>query len=88
MKHVFAERASTVLRSGIKLTVEGIMDAAFMAVSKLWFLLLDSALKGRRRKTLLLSLRRKATVMNVSDPIVFGHCVQVFSQICFCTEGP
>ncbi len=41
-----------------------------------------------KESDILLSLHLKATMMKVSDPIIFGHCVKVFFEPVFRKHGP
>eukprot|EP00873_Tetraselmis_striata_P021233 jgi/Tetstr1/441497/TSEL_029728.t1 len=74
---VGADGSRSVLREGIKLQAGEVVDATRMSAAALRAFfeaeLADSASKG-----LMTSLHMKATMMKVSDPIVFGHCVKVY----------
>ena len=67
----------TVLNPGIDLLPGEIIDASVMNVRKLRDFY-ASQIKAAREDGVLLSLHLKATMMKVSDPIMFGHCVSVF----------
>lgn len=54
-----------------------ILDGTFMRVRTLREFL-KSQIKTAKSEGVLFSLHMKATMMKVSDPIIFGHCVQVF----------
>ena len=67
----------TVLKSGLSLQAKEIIDASVMSRQALREFLaseIDDALQNG----VLLSLHLKATMMKVSDPIIFGHAVQVY----------
>lgn len=67
----------TVLKEKLALKDGEIIDSAIMSVSALrdfYTKQIDIA----KKEDLLLSLHLKATMMKVSDPIMFGHCVSVY----------
>src|SRR5690554_528591 len=67
----------TVLKSNLKLLEGEIIDAATLSVKALREFLLEQK-EDAKAKGILFSLHLKATMMKVSDPIIFGHAVQVF----------
>jgi isocitrate dehydrogenase len=72
----------TILREKIPLMAGEIIDAAVMnirALRRFYQKEMDLALKDN----ILLSLHLKATMMKVSDPIMFGHCVAVYFKEVF-----
>ena len=69
--------ATTVLRDGISLQKGEIIDAASMSMSKLKGFL-AAQINEAKEQGVLFSLHMKATMMKVSDPIMFGACVEVF----------
>jgi len=72
----------TVLKETIDLKAGEVLDASVMHVRSLrtfYQSQIDAALKDG----VLLSLHLKATMMKVSDPIMFGHCVEVFFKDVF-----
>ena len=69
--------ATTVLRDGIALQKGEIIDAASMSMSKLKGFL-AAQINEAKEQGVLFSLHMKATMMKVSDPIMFGACVEVF----------
>ena len=69
----------TVLKPKLSLLAGEIIDAAVMNVAALrrfYAAEIDAA----KKDGVLLSLHLKATMMKISDPIMFGHCVSVFYQ--------
>ena len=65
------------LKDGISVLAGEIVDGTFMSVAKLEeFLAAEVA--DAKAKGILFSLHMKATMMKVSDPIIFGHAVKVF----------
>lgn len=69
--------ATTVLRDGIALQKGEVIDAASMSMSKLKGFL-AAQISEAKEQGVLFSLHMKATMMKVSDPIMFGACVEVF----------
>ena len=67
----------TVLKSNLKLLEGEIIDAATLNVKALREFLLEQK-EDAKAQGILFSLHLKATMMKVSDPIIFGHAVQVF----------
>ncbi len=71
--------AATVLRDGLALQQGEVLDATVMNVAALRKFYAES-IEEAKQKGVLLSLHLKATMMKVSDPIMFGHCVSVYYQ--------
>ena len=69
--------APVVLKDGIKLQPGEVFDATFMS-KKALVTFLDRQIAAARDLGVLFSLHLKATMMKVSDPILFGHAVKVF----------
>jgi len=72
----------TVLREAVPVEDGEVVDGMFMDVAALRAFL-DEEYEGARRADLLASLHMKATMMKVSDPIIFGHAVEVYYQDAF-----
>ena len=68
---------SVVLRKGIKLETGEVFDATFMSTKAL-VAFLEKQITTAAELGLLFSLHLKATMMKVSDPVLFGHAVKVF----------
>ena len=64
----------TVLKDSVPVTKGEIVDATFMSAKALRAFY-DAQIEAARAEGLLLSLHLKATMMKVSDPILFGHGV-------------
>jgi len=74
-----------VLKDGIPLAEGTVCDASFMSAAALRSFLraeIDSMEPG-----VLFSLHMKATMMKVSDPIIFGHAVSVYLEPFFAKHG-
>ena len=67
----------TVLKQSVPVEVGEIVDGTFMSVKALRAFLSEQIVDAQARKVLF-SLHLKATMMKVSDPIIFGHAVEVF----------
>ncbi|WP_456441505.1 NADP-dependent isocitrate dehydrogenase [Psychroserpens sp.] len=68
---------STVLKDGLDLLKGEIIDATVMS-KKALISFLEEQVEDALDKSVLFSLHMKATMMKVSDPIIFGHAVRVF----------
>ena len=68
---------TTVLKPKTPLQAGEVIDTAVMHVAELRKFYAEQ-IEAARRDGVLLSLHLKATMMKVSDPIMFGHCVSVF----------
>ena len=66
-----------VLKKGIKLETGEVFDATFMSTKAL-VAFLEKQIAAAAELGLLFSLHLKATMMKVSDPVLFGHAVKVF----------
>ena len=67
----------TVLKDGLALGIGEVIDASVMSCKALREFLL-TAINDAKSEDVLFSLHLKATMMKVSDPIIFGHTVSVF----------
>jgi isocitrate dehydrogenase len=77
IKHVAEDGKETTLKDGLKLEEGEVLDASCMSAAKLEAFLAEQ-IKDAKEQGVLFSLHMKATMMKVSDPIIFGHCVKVF----------
>jgi len=73
---------TTVLKDKIDLLVGEIIDGTFMS-KKALVAFLEEQVEEAKRDELLFSLHLKATMMKVSDPIIFGHGVKAFFKPLF-----
>lgn len=71
-----------VLKSGLKLLAGEIIDAAVLS-KKALVSFYEREIENAKAEDVLLSLHLKATMMKVSDPIMFGHVVKVFFKPVF-----
>jgi isocitrate dehydrogenase len=82
IEHTDADGNGKVLREAIPVLDGEVVDSAVMnceALSKFFAQEIDSA----REEGVLFSLHLKATMMKVSDPIMFGHCVRAYYRDVF-----
>ncbi len=73
---------TTILKENTALLKDEIIDATVMSKNAL-ITFLDEQIKDAKEKNVLFSLHMKATMMKVSDPIIFGHAVRVFFKDVF-----
>ena len=76
----------TVLKDKLSLKAGEIIDAAVMSRRALRAFYAEQ-ITAAKKEDVLLSLHLKATMMKVSDPIMFGHAVSVFFQKVFDKHG-
>ena len=74
---VAADGSVTVLKESTPLLAGEIFDGTFLSKDALT-VFLDEQIAEAKNSGVLLSLHMKATMMKVSDPIIFGHAVKVF----------
>ena len=72
----------TVLKPEVKLLAGEIIDSMFMSKKALCKFYEDE-MEDCRKAGILFSLHVKATMMKVSHPIVFGHCVKIYYKEAF-----
>ncbi len=77
---------TTILKDGLALKKGEIIDATVMS-KKALVEFLTKEIADAREKGLLLSLHFKATMMKVSDPIIFGHALEVYFAELFKNYG-
>ncbi len=82
IEFVAANGDITVLKGSTPLLKGEVIDTSVMNVRALraYF---GEQIEAAKQNDLLLSLHLKATMMKVSDPIMFGHCVSVFYKDVF-----
>jgi isocitrate dehydrogenase len=73
---------TTVLKPLTKLLAGEIIDSMFMSKKALCEFY-EEQLEDARQTGVMFSLHVKATMMKVSHPIVFGHCVRIFYKEAF-----
>jgi len=83
---VGADGSVTVLKEGLKYPAGTVVDATFMSAAALAAFLAEQ-IDGSKRDGVLFSIHLKATMMKVSDPIIFGHAVRQFLKPVFDKHG-
>ena len=86
IEHVAADGAVNVLKDGLALLPGEIIDGSFMSKASLVDFL-AAQVADARQSGVLFSLHMKATMMKVSDPIIFGHAVRVYFADLFARHG-
>ena len=84
--HTDAKGNKTNLKSDLGLLKGEIIDATVMS-KKALIEFLEEQVEDALDKSVLFSLHMKATMMKVSDPIIFGHAVRVFFDDLFKKHG-
>ena len=77
IEHVAADGTVTVLKDAVPVLAGEVVDATFLSVKALRSFL-EAEIADAKDQGILFSLHMKATMMKVSDPIIFGHAVKVF----------
>jgi len=77
IEHVAADGTVTVLKKELPLLAAEVLDGTYMS-KKALVAFLREQVRDAKAKGVLFSLHLKATMMKVSDPIMFGHAVRVF----------
>lgn len=76
----------SVLKDELQVLEGEIIDATVMSIKAL-VAFLEQQVKDAKQKGVLFSVHLKATMMKVSDPIIFGHTVKVFFNELFEKHG-
>jgi isocitrate dehydrogenase len=86
IEHVATDGTVTVLKPSIPVLAGEVVDAAVMRVAALRAFLAEQVADAKA-KGVLFSVHLKATMMKVSDPILFGHAVQTYFADVFAQYG-
>ncbi len=84
--HVGAGGEETVLKEGLQVLRGEVVDATFMSAAALDAFLTEQVAKAKA-DGVLFSAHLKATMMKVSDPIIFGHVVRAYFADVFAQHG-
>ena len=79
IEHIAADGTTTVLKESTPVLAGEVIDATFMCTKSLISFYKEQFFDAKQ-KDVLFSLHMKATMMKVSDPIIFGHCVRTYFQ--------
>ncbi len=82
IEHVSPDGTVTVLKESTPLEAGEVIDAACMSVKALKAFY-EAEIQDAKDTDILLSLHLKATMMKISDPILFGHCVKAYFKEAF-----
>merc|ERR1719166_806324 len=77
-----ADGTTKVLKESLALQAGEVIDATRLSVAALCEFFAQE-IHDCYEKKLMMSLHMKATMMKVSDPIIFGHCVKIFYKDVF-----
>jgi len=72
----------TILKEGIAIEAGEVVDTSFMS-KKALCAFFEEQIADAKEQGILLSIHLKATMMKVSDPIIFGHMVKIFYKDVF-----
>ncbi len=86
IEFVGADGATIVLKDGLKLSAGEIIDGTFISKKEL-VAFFERELASAKAQGVLFSVHLKATMMKVSDPIIFGHAVKAFFKPVFEKHG-
>ncbi|OYO03886.1 NADP-dependent isocitrate dehydrogenase [Enemella evansiae] len=78
--------STTVLKESIPVLEGEVIDATFLSAGELDEFLAEQ-IRRAKEQDLLFSVHLKATMMKVSDPIIFGHVIKIFFDEVFAKYG-
>lgn len=84
--HVATDGTETILKNAVTAEDGDIIDASVMSIGALEQFL-TAQIERARERDVLFSLHLKATMMKVSDPVIFGHAVRAFFPEVFTRFG-
>ncbi|WP_022871501.1 NADP-dependent isocitrate dehydrogenase [Yaniella halotolerans] len=87
LRHTDADGNVTVLKDGLKVLKDEIVDSTFMSAKALDAFLAEQ-INRAKDEGVLFSAHLKATMMKVSDPVLFGHIVKAYFPEVFRKFGP
>jgi len=86
IEHVAADGSVSILKESIPVLADEVIDSTVMSVDELRAFLAEQ-IADAKAKDVLFSLHLKATMMKVSDPIIFGHAVRAYFSDVFAEHG-
>lgn len=86
IEHESTDGVKTILKPNVELLAGEVIDGMFMSKNALCEFF-EEQIEDAKKTGMLFSLHVKATMMKVSHPIVFGHCVKVFYKQLFDKYG-
>ncbi len=82
IQHTDSNGNTTILKADLALLKDEIIDATILS-KKALLSFIENQIKDAKANDVLFSLHMKATMMKVSDPIIFGHVVKTFFKDLF-----
>jgi len=82
IQQINSDNSIKVLKDFFPVLKDEVIDASFLSVKELTQFY-EKEIQEAFRDHMLISLHLKATMMKISDPIIFGHCVKVFYKPLF-----
>ena len=86
IEHVGVDGETTVLKESVPVLAGEVIDSTAMDVAALRSFIAEQ-IRAAKHEGVLFSIHLKATMMKVSDPIIFGHAVEVFFADVFAKHG-
>ena len=86
IRHIATDGTETVLKEGLKVLANEIVDGTVMSAKALDAFLVEQVAKAKEQGVLF-STHLKATMMKVSDPILFGHVIRAYFADVFAKYG-
>jgi len=86
IQHTDSNENTTILKDSFPLLQNEIIDATVLS-KKALVSFLNEQVEDAKAKNVLFSLHMKATMMKVSDPIIFGHAVRAYFKDLFEKHG-
>jgi isocitrate dehydrogenase len=86
IRHRATDGTESVLKDGLKVLEGEVVDSTFMSAKALDAFLAEQIARAKS-DDVLFSVHLKATMMKVSDPIVFGHVVRTFFKDVYAQHG-
>ncbi|CAB0541094.1 NADP-dependent isocitrate dehydrogenase [Corynebacterium diphtheriae] len=86
IKHIAPDGTETILKDGLKVLEGEVIDGTFLSAKALDAFLTEQVQRAKD-ENVLFSAHLKATMMKVSDPIIFGHVVRAYFADVFATYG-
>ena len=75
--HYDSNNNKTILKENITFHKGAIIDCSYMSIAELQTFI-EKEIKDCKKNNLLFSLHLKASMMKVSDPIIFGHVLKIY----------
>ena len=87
IRHRATDGTVTDLKSGLKVLAGEVVDGTFISAKALDAFLVEQVARAKA-EDVLFSVHLKATMMKVSDPIIFGHVVRAYFKDVYAAHGP